>query len=56
MVMICIDREELITSLWEDSFLSHPQGAAKRHHALVDAHALRMAWLAATRRKQADCA
>jgi hypothetical protein len=34
----------------EDWFAAHPDQARRRHHALVDAHALRMAWLAVTGR------
>lgn len=55
-VMTCMDRDGLTNMLLEDWFLSHPKEAAKRHHALVDAQALRMAWLAATRRIRADWA
>lgn len=39
-------QDALIAEVLEDWFLAHPQEAARRHHALVDANALRMAWLA----------
>jgi hypothetical protein len=54
--MTCMDREGATTRLLEYWFASHPGEAAKRHHALVDARALRMAWLAATRRISAEWA
>lgn len=38
----------------EDWFDAHPKAKAKRHHALVDAEALRMAHLAATGRIKSD--
>lgn len=41
-------RNDLASMILEDWFLAHPEEAARRHHALVDANALRMAWLAAT--------
>lgn len=46
-------REGLMTVLFEDWFSTHPEAAARRHHALVDAQALRMAWLATTGRIEA---
>jgi hypothetical protein len=49
-------KDGLMAMLLEDWFASHPEEAARRHHALIDANALRMAWLAATRRIQADWA
>ncbi|UNK49909.1 3'-5' exoribonuclease [Lysobacter sp. S4-A87] len=49
-------KDGLMAMLVEDWFASHPEDAARRHHALIDAQALRMAWLAATRRIQADWA
>lgn len=36
--------------LIEDYFAGHPKAAARRHHAQVDAEALRMAWLVVTGR------
>lgn len=53
-VMTLMLREGLTTLLLEEWFSSHPDEAARRHHALVDARALRMAWLAATGRIQPD--
>lgn len=49
-VMTLMSRNGLTTLLLEDWFAAHPDQAARRHHALVDAQALRMAWLGATRR------
>lgn len=46
-------RDGLMTRLLEAWFQSHPDAAARRHHAAVDAEALRQAWLAATGRLQA---
>ena len=37
----------------EDYFDAHPEAKRRRHHALVDAQALRMAWLALTGRIEA---
>lgn len=34
----------------EDYFAGHPEAAARRHHAMVDAQALRLAWLVVTGR------
>lgn len=53
-VMTLMLREGLTTLLFEDWFAAHPDEATRRHHALVDARALRMAWLAATVRITAD--
>lgn len=53
-VMMLMQREGLTTIQLEKWFSSHPDQAARRHHALVDARALRMAWLAATGRVQAS--
>jgi len=39
-------RNDLISMILEDWFIAHPQEAARRHHAMVDANALRIAWLA----------
>jgi hypothetical protein len=43
-------KEGLAGRLVEDWFVAHPELSAKRHHALVDAQALRMAWLVSTGR------
>jgi hypothetical protein len=43
-------KEGLARRLVEDWFVAHPELSAKRHHALVDAQALRMAWLVSTGR------
>lgn len=45
-------RQGLISVLLEDWFQAHPEASARRHHAAVDAEALRQAWLAATGRTQ----
>ena len=47
-------REGLMTMVLEDWFEVHPDAAARRHHAAVDAEALRQAWLAVTGRVEAD--
>jgi hypothetical protein len=39
-------KSDLISMILEDWFIAHPQEAARRHHAMVDANALRIAWLA----------
>jgi hypothetical protein len=39
-------RNDLTAMILEDWFLAHPEEAARRHHAMVDANALRIAWLA----------
>ncbi|MBU8974516.1 3'-5' exoribonuclease [Lysobacter sp. MMG2] len=49
-VMTLMGREGLTTVLLEDWFAAHPEQAKRRHNALVDARALRMAWMAATGR------
>ena len=41
-------RSDLASMILEDWFVAHPEEAARRHHAMVDANALRIAWLAAT--------
>lgn len=51
-VMTEMLREGLMTVLLEDWFQAHPEATARRHHAAVDAEALRHAWLAATGRIQ----
>lgn len=43
-------RDKKMSAALERWFATRPDLAAKRHHALVDAQALRMAWLAATQR------
>ena len=48
--MTLMVREGLTTVLLEDWFAAHPHEAKRRHNALVDARALRMAWMAATGR------
>jgi len=45
---MCLIKAGLVGFLIDDWFESHPDLYARRHHALVDAQALRMAWLAAT--------
>lgn len=50
VVLTRMPKEGLMTILLEDWFSAHPKEAARRHHALVDAQALRMAWLATTGR------
>ncbi|HEY0661300.1 MAG TPA: hypothetical protein VGD21_08300 [Lysobacter sp.] len=49
-VMTLMVREGLVTVLIEDWFAAHPNEAKRRHNALIDARALRMAWMAATGR------
>lgn len=55
-VMTQMLREGLMTVLLEDWFQAHPEATARRHHAAVDAEALRQAWLAATGRIEAPWA
>ena len=43
-------KEGATGKLVEDYFSGHPEAASRRHHALVDAGALRMAWLVVTGR------
>lgn len=43
-------RDGALGMLIEDWFEAHPEHRARRHYALVDAQALRMAWLIATER------
>jgi hypothetical protein len=50
LVTTLMCRDDKTTALLERWFTMHPREAARRHHALVDARALRMAWLAATGR------
>ena len=47
-------RDYAMTQLMESWFVSHPEEKARRHHARVDAHALRMAFLAITGRIDAN--
>lgn len=47
-VMARMLKEGLMGTLVEDCFAGHPQAAAHGHHAMVDAEALRMAWLTVT--------
>lgn len=49
-VMTRMLKEGATGLLVEDYFAGHPRAAARRHHALVDAEALRMAWLVVTGR------
>ncbi len=49
-VMTVMPKKGLTGQLVEDWFQAHPEQSARRHHALVDDQALRMAWLVATRR------
>jgi hypothetical protein len=45
---------DLVSMILEDWFLAHPREAARRHHAMVDANALRVACLAADGQMQAE--
>jgi len=47
-------RDDRMSRILEDWFRLHPDAAARRHHAAVDADALRSAWLATTGRKAVD--
>ncbi|MDZ8056612.1 MAG: 3'-5' exoribonuclease [Aulosira sp. ZfuCHP01] len=49
-VMTRMVKEGALGMLVEDYFAGHPNASARRHHALVDAEALRMAWLVVTGR------
>lgn len=49
-VMTRMLKEGATGMLIEDYFAGHPDAAARRHHALIDAEALRMAWLVVTGR------
>ncbi len=53
LVTTKLAKEGLIATLLEDWFQAHPAAAARRHHSLVDAEALRQAWCAATGRQPA---
>ena len=50
LVMTRMLKEGAMGMLVEDYFAGHPAAAARRHHALIDAEALRMAWLVITGR------
>lgn len=50
LVLTPMFKDGMLNMLIEDWFEAHPDQRARRHHALVDAQALRMAWLAATGR------
>lgn len=50
IVATVMDRQGMTTTVLEQWFASHPGEAARRHHALVDAYALRIAWLVSTGR------
>jgi hypothetical protein len=47
-------KDDLTAMILEDWFLANPGEAARRHHALVDANALRTAWLAANGKMDAE--
>lgn len=49
-VMTRMLKEGVMGLLVEDYFAGHSEAAARRHHALVDAEALRVAWLVTTGR------
>lgn len=49
-----MDRDPVTTSHLEMWFSKHPDLMLRRHHALVDATALRAAWMVATGRLDAD--
>ena len=49
-VMTHMLKEGLTGMLMEEWFDANPEQRTRRHHALIDAHALRMAWLVATGR------
>ncbi len=49
-VMTRMLKEGAMGKLVEDYFAGHPNAAARRNHALVDAEALRLAWLVVTGR------
>lgn len=50
-VMTRMLKDGAMGMLIEDYFAGHPDAAARRHHALIDAQALRMAWLVVTGRR-----
>lgn len=47
-------KDDLTAMILEDWFLANPQEAERRHHALVDARALRIAWLASNGKIDAE--
>lgn len=49
-ILTRLPKEGAMGMLVEDYFAGHPTFAARRHHAQVDAEALRMAWLVVTGR------
>lgn len=49
-VMTTMLKEGRMGKLVEEYFRCHPESAARRHHALVDAEALRIVWLIVTGR------
>jgi hypothetical protein len=49
-VMTHMLKEGLTGKLVEEWFDANPEQRVRRHHALIDAHALRMAWLVSTGR------
>lgn len=49
-----MDRDPVTTSHLERWFSKHPELLARRHHALIDAGALRAAWMVATGRLDPD--
>lgn len=53
-VMTQMLREDGMTTALEAWFAEHPDALAKRHHALIDAQALRMAWRIVTGRAVSD--
>lgn len=53
-VMTHMLKDGIIQMVLEDWFEAHPDEQRRRHHALVDASALRMAWLALTGRVDAS--
>lgn len=54
LVTTVMDKEGSTAERVEAWFVAHPMLAARRHHALVDAQALRMAWRVATGRITVD--
>jgi len=48
--MTLMHRDQAMTALMESWFATHPIDKARRHHARVDAHVLRVAFLAVTGR------
>lgn len=48
--MYLMERDRFTISHLERWFYKHPDLLLRRHHALVDANALRMAWMVSTGR------